>query len=152
MVTQIQTRVLDPRIGTEWPAPGYATDGAAAIDLRAMLDTPLLLTPNATALIKSGMAINIQDPSIAGLIYPRSGLGYKYGIVLANGTGVIDSDYQGELLVPLWNRGDEVYQINPGDRIAQLVFTHIVRFKPLLVETFSRSTRGSGGFGSTGNG
>ncbi|SFF51829.1 deoxyuridine 5'-triphosphate nucleotidohydrolase [Fontimonas thermophila] len=150
MKKNIQLKILDPRIGREWPLPTYATEGAAGLDLRAMLDAPLRLEAGATTLIKTGLAIHIGDTTLAAVILPRSGLGHKHGIVLGNLVGLIDSDYQGELMVSCWNRSDTAFTIEPGERIAQLVFVPVVRVDFELVESFSTSRRGAGGFGSTG--
>lgn len=147
---KIQLKILDPRVGKDLPLPAYATDGSAGLDLRAVLDAPLELAPGQTTLIKTGLAIYIADPHLAAVILPRSGLGHKHGIVLGNLVGLIDSDYQGELMVSCWNRGQTVFTINPGERIAQLVFVPVVRAEFEMVEEFHASARGAGGFGSTG--
>ncbi|MGH8516192.1 MAG: dUTP diphosphatase, partial [Panacagrimonas sp.] len=133
-----------------WPLPAHATDGSAGVDLRACLDGPLVLKPGETTLIKTGIAIHIGDTGLAAMIYPRSGLGHKHGIVLGNLTGLIDSDYQGELMVSCWNRGQTAFTINPGERIAQLVIVPVVRAEFELVSEFESSQRGAGGFGHTG--
>jgi len=146
----LQVRLLDPRLGHEWPLPAHATDGSAGIDLRAALDEPLVLAPGDAALVPSGMAIHIGDPGLCAVILPRSGLGHKHGIVLGNGTGLIDADYQGPLLISVWNRGREAFTIEPGDRIAQLVLLPVVRARLQVVDTFNDSARGAGGFGHTG--
>lgn len=146
----LQVRVLDPRIGTTWPLPAYATDHSAGMDLRAALDAPLTLTPGETALVPSGLAIHVSDPGLCAVLLPRSGLGHKHGIVLGNGTGLVDADYQGPLMVSLWNRGHDAFTIEPGDRVAQLVLLPVVRAELQLVETFERTARGAGGFGHTG--
>ncbi len=150
MKKNIQLKILDPRLGAELPLPAYATDGSAGLDLRALLDAPLALAPGATTLIKTGLAIYIADPNLAAVILPRSGLGHKNGIVLGNLVGLIDSDYQGELMVSCWNRGQQAFTINPGERIAQLVFVPVVQAAFEIVNDFHASGRGSGGFGSTG--
>lgn len=150
MSQRIQLRVLDPRLGRDYPLPAYATDGAAGLDLRAMLDAPLELQPGATSLIKTGMAIYIGDPGLAAVILPRSGLGHKNGIVLGNLVGLIDSDYQGELMVSCWNRGQAAFTVNPGERIAQLVLVPVVRADFEIVSEFKATSRGEGGFGHTG--
>ncbi|HEX4896307.1 MAG TPA: dUTP diphosphatase [Solimonas sp.] len=150
MKKNIRLKILDPRVGAEFPLPAYATDGAAGLDLRAVLDAPLALEPGQTTLIKTGLAIHIGDPGLAAVILPRSGLGHKHGIVLGNLTGLIDSDYQGELMVSCWNRGQTAFTINPGERIAQLVFVPVVQAAFELVSDFAASARGEGGFGSTG--
>lgn len=146
----LQVRLLDPRLGTQWPLPAHATDGSAGLDLRAALDVALVLAPGDAALVPSGMAIHIDDPGLCAVILPRSGLGHRHGIVLGNGTGLIDSDYQGPLLISVWNRGREAYTIEPGDRIAQLVLLPVVRARLQVVDTFNDSARGGGGFGHTG--
>ncbi|MEO6263855.1 MAG: dUTP diphosphatase [Luteimonas sp.] len=146
----LQVKLLDPRFGTQWPLPGYATSASAALDLRAALDAPLLLAPGDAALVPSGLAIHLSDPGLCALVLPRSGLGHKHGIVLGNGTGLIDADYQGPLLISVWNRGAAAFTIEPGDRIAQLLVLPIVRATLQVVDTFEQSARGSGGFGHTG--
>ena len=146
----LQVKVLDPRFGAEWPLPAYATAHSAGMDLRAALETELVLAPGDAALVPSGLSIHIGDPGLCALVLPRSGLGHRHGIVLGNGTGLIDADYQGPLLISLWNRGRETFTIQPGDRIAQLVLAPIVRAKLKVVDTFAGSARGEGGFGHTG--
>ncbi len=146
----LQVKVLDARFGGAWPLPAYATEHSAGLDLRAALDTALLLPPGGAALIPSGLAIHIADPGLCAVILPRSGLGHKHGIVLGNGTGLIDADYQGPLMISTWNRGDVAYTIEPGDRIAQLVLLPVVRASLQVVDTFDESARGAGGFGHTG--
>ena len=146
----LQVKVLDPRFRGEWPLPAYATESSAGMDLRAALDAPLQLQPGETALVPSGLAVHIADPALCGLILPRSGLGHRHGIVLGNGTGLIDADYQGPLMISTWNRGAEAYTLMPGDRIAQLVLLPIVRAGLQVVDTFEDSMRGTGGFGHTG--
>jgi dUTP pyrophosphatase len=147
----LQVRLLDPRFGTEWPLPAYATDGSAGLDLRAALDAPLVLAPGDAALVPSGLSIHVADPGLCAIVLPRSGLGHRHGIVLGNGTGLIDADYQGPLLISAWNRsGEAAYTIQPGDRIAQLVLLPIVRARLQVVDTFEDSARGAGGFGHTG--
>jgi dUTP pyrophosphatase len=146
----LKVKILDARMGTEFPLPSYATPGSAALDLRACLDEPLILFPGAVELVKTGIAIHLSDPWLAGLVLPRSGLGHRYGIIMGNGTGCIDSDYTGELFVSCWNRGHEPYTIDPGDRIAQLILVHIARPGIQIVEDFDDTERGAGGFGSTG--
>jgi len=143
-------KVLDPRLGEQFPLPEYATAGAAGLDLRAMLDAPLQLAGGATALLPSGIAIHIEDPGLCAVILPRSGLGHKHGLVLGNLVGLIDSDYQGPLMISVWNRSASAFTIAPGDRIAQLVFLPVARVSLHRVEAFEASTRGSGGFGHTG--
>ncbi len=149
---QIQLQILDPRVGTEFPLPAYATEGAAGMDLRACLDAPLSLAPGDTQLIPTGIAIHIGDPTLAAVLLPRSGLGHKHGIVLGNLTGLIDSDYQGQLFVSCWNRSQAPFTIAPGDRIAQMVFVPVVQVGFEVVEGFDESARGEGGFGHTGHG
>ena len=146
----LDVRVLDARFGGEWPLPAYATDASAGLDLRAAIDAPLQLAPGDAALIPSGLAIHLADPGLCAVVLPRSGLGHKHGIVLGNGTGLIDADYQGPLMISVWNRGREAYAIQPGDRIAQLVVMPIVRAALRVVDTFEESGRGAGGFGHTG--
>ncbi|MCL6620064.1 dUTP diphosphatase [Thermomonas hydrothermalis] len=147
---RLQVRVLDSRFGTEWPLPAYATAHSAGLDLRAALTEPLQLGPGETALVPSGLAIHIADPGLCAVILPRSGLGHRHGIVLGNGTGLIDADYQGPLMISLWNRSDSRFAIMPGDRVAQLVLLPVVRAVLQVVDTFETSARGEGGFGHTG--
>ncbi len=147
---RIQLKILDSRIGTTYPMPDYATDGAAGMDLRACLDATVILEPGQTELLPTGIAIHIADPSLAAVLLPRSGLGHKHGIVLGNLVGLIDSDYQGQLFVSCWNRGSEVFTVEPGERIAQMVFVPVVRAGFEVVDDFVDSTRGAGGFGHTG--
>lgn len=149
-MTTIEYKILDPRIGTVFPLPAYATTGSAGMDLRACLDTAITLNPGDTTLIPTGLAIHIADPSLAAVILPRSGLGHKHGIVLGNLVGLIDSDYQGELLISCWNRGANHFTIQPGKRIAQLVFVPVVQVTLQAVENFDQSHRGTGGFGHSG--
>lgn len=146
----IQLKILDKRIGSEYPLPAYATHASAGLDLRACIDKPLQLAPGNTDLIKTGIAIHIEDRNIAAMILPRSGLGHKHGIVLGNLVGLIDADYQGELLISCWNRGTDNFTIQPGDRIAQLIFVPIVHANFSVVEEFVATSRGAGGFGHTG--
>lgn len=146
----IQAKVLDPRLGSEYPLPDYATPGSAGLDLRAMLQEATILQPGETLLIPTGLAIYIEDPGLAAIILPRSGLGHKHGIVLGNLVGLIDSDYQGELMVSCWNRGLTSFTIEPGERLAQLVLVPVVQAQLQLVDDFTASQRGSGGFGHTG--
>ena len=148
----IQLKILDSRIGSTYPMPDYATDGSAGMDLRACLDTELQLQPGQTELLPTGIAIHISDPSLAGVLLPRSGLGHKHGIVLGNLVGLIDSDYQGQLYVSCWNRGHGVFTVEPGERIAQMVFVPVVRAGFEIVDEFVDSVRGVGGFGHTGRG
>lgn len=145
---KVDVKILDPRVKDKMPA--YATTGSAGLDLRAMLDEPLTLNPGETRLIKTGLAIYLADPGYAALILPRSGLGHKHGIVLGNLVGLIDSDYQGELMVSTWNRGQEAFTIEPMERIAQLVVVPVVQMQMNIVDDFEASDRGAGGFGSTG--
>ena len=148
----LQVRVLDPRLGSTWPLPAYATSGSAGLDLRALLEAPHDLKPGETLLIPTGLAIHVADPGLAAVILPRSGLGHKHGIVLGNLVGLIDSDYQGQLMVSCWNRGSQAFTIQPGERIAQLVVVPVVQVDLEVVEAFQDSSRGSGGFGHTGRG
>ncbi|KAF1685008.1 dUTP diphosphatase [Pseudoxanthomonas taiwanensis] len=147
---RLQVRLLDPRFGDSWPLPAYATEGSAGLDLRAAIEADLVLQPGDAALVPSGLSIHIGDPNVCALVLPRSGLGHRHGIVLGNGTGLIDADYQGPLLISVWNRGCEAYTIQPGDRIAQLVLAPILRAGLEVVDTFAASARGEGGFGHTG--
>ena len=146
----LKVKILDDRLGRDFPLPAYATDGAAGLDLRAMLDAPLRLAPGACELIPSGLAIHIDDPGLAAMILPRSGLGHRHGIVLGNLVGLIDSDYQGQLFVSCWNRGNARFRIEVGERIAQLVLVPVVRAVFEQVEEFDASDRGAGGFGHSG--
>ena len=146
----LEVKLLDPRFGNEWPMPDYATSASAAFDLRAALERPLTLAPGDAALVPSGLAIHLADPTLCALVLPRSGLGHKHGIVLGNGTGLIDADYQGPLLISVWNRGHEAFTIQPGDRIAQVMVLPVVRVSLQVVDTFADSARGTGGFGHTG--
>lgn len=150
MQKNIQLKILDDRIGTEFPLPEYATQGSAGLDLRACIEKPLTLESHATELIPTGIAIHIEDKHMAAVILPRSGLGHKHGIVLGNLVGLIDSDYQGPIMISCWNRGSEVFTIAPGDRIAQLVVVPILRAKFEIVAEFKSSDRGDGGFGHSG--
>ncbi|MCL1597180.1 dUTP diphosphatase [Parasutterella secunda] len=145
---KVDVKILDPRVKDKMPT--YATTGSAGLDLRAILDEPLTLNPGETRLIKTGLAIHLADPGYAALILPRSGLGHKHGIVLGNLVGLIDSDYQGELMVSTWNRGQEAFTIEPMERIAQLVIVPVVQMQMNIVDDFETSDRGAGGFGSTG--
>jgi len=146
----LQVRILDARVGREFPLPAYATGGSAGLDLRACLDTPLLLSPGRAELIPTGIAIHLDDPGLAAVIVPRSGLGHKHGIVLGNLVGLIDSDYQGQLMVSCWNRGAQAFTVRPGERIAQLVVVPVVQVELQVVEEFATSQRGAGGFGHSG--
>lgn len=147
---KIQLQILDSRIGNDIPLPAYATDGSAGMDMRACLDEPLTIHPGDTHLIPTGIAIHINDPNLAAVLLPRSGLGHKHGIVLGNLTGLIDSDYQGQVFVSCWNRGSDSFTVNPGERIAQMVFVPVVQAEFEIVESFAVSNRGEGGFGHTG--
>jgi dUTP pyrophosphatase len=151
-VRPIQIKALDPRLGKQFPLPDYATAGSAGMDLRACLDETLLLAAGETHLIPTGFAMHMGDSGLAAVILPRSGLGHKHGIVLGNLVGLIDSDYQGQVFVSCWNRSDNLFTIEPGDRIAQLVFLPVVRAHWEWVEDFEQSRRGVGGFGHTGQG
>lgn len=147
---QIALKILDSRIGNEFPLPEYATIGSAGLDLRACIDSELVIEPGATHLIPTGIAIHIADPTIAATILPRSGLGHKYGIVLGNLVGLVDSDYQGPLMVSCWNRSEQAFTLTPGDRLAQLVFLPIVQVSFNVVDSFQQTDRGEGGFGHSG--
>lgn len=146
----VKIRILDPRLGHEFPLPSYATAGSAGLDLRACLQLPLALRPGDTELIPSGLAIHMDDAGYAAVILPRSGLGHRHGVVLGNLVGLIDSDYQGQIMVSCWNRGVETFTIEPGERLAQMVFVPVVRPEFEIVEAFETSTRGEGGFGHSG--
>lgn len=148
----VELKILDPRLGAEFPLPQYATDGAAGLDLRACLDAPLPLAPGAVALIGTGFALHIADPGLAAVLLPRSGLGHRHGIVLGNLVGLIDSDYQGEVKVSCWNRGAVPFTVAPGERIAQLVLVPVVQARFEVVKDFTPTVRGGGGFGHTGRG
>lgn len=148
---KIQLKILDKRIGTQIPLPEHATSGSAGMDLRACIDQTLTLKPGDTQLIPTGIAMHISDPGLCATILPRSGLGHKHGIVLGNLVGLIDSDYQGQLFVSCWNRGKDSFNIEPGDRIAQLVFLPVVRVDWEQVDEFESSDRGAGGFGHSGH-
>ena len=146
----LKVRILDERVGREFPLPAYATAGSAGLDLRACLDAPLLLAPGRAELLPTGIAIHLEDPGLAAVILPRSGLGHKHGIVLGNLVGLIDSDYQGQLMVSCWNRGTEPFTVHPGDRIAQLVVVPVIQVELEVVEDFASSQRAAGGFGHSG--
>lgn len=150
-MTTVQLKIIDRRIGTEFPLPAYATEGAAGMDLRACIDAPLEIKPGETHLIPTGIAIHIGDRSLAAVLLPRSGLGHKHGIVLGNLTGLIDSDYQGQVFVSCWNRGSAPYTIQVGERIAQMVIVPVVTARFEVVEEFGSSKRGAGGFGHSGS-
>jgi len=147
----VQLRILDPRLGTDFPLPDYATAGSAGVDLRACVPATLTILPGQTVLVPTGMAIYIADPGLAAVILPRSGLGHKHGIVLGNLVGLIDSDYQGQLLVSCWNRGSVPFELEPGARLAQMVFVPVVQVGFEVVAEFHESGRGAGGFGHTGH-
>lgn len=147
---RVELKILDKRIGSEFPLPGRATEGSAGFDLRACVDAPLRLAPGATELVPTGIALHIKDRQTAALLLPRSGLGHKYGIVLGNLVGLIDSDYQGQVYVSLWNRSRDPFTVEPGDRVAQMIFVPVVAAELALVEEFSVSNRADGGFGHTG--
>ncbi len=148
----IQLKVLDPRIGDSIPLPRYATDGSAGLDMRACIDEAMTIEPGQTELIPTGLAIHIGDPGLAAVLLPRSGLGHKHGLVLGNLTGLIDSDYQGQVFISCWNRGSSAYTIDPGERIAQMVFVPVEQVAFDVVEEFTASDRGDGGFGHSGTG
>ena len=150
MIHDIQLKILDKRLGDTVPLPEYATPGSAGLDLRACIDEPLTIHPGETVLINTGIAIHIDNPTLAATILPRSGLGHKHGIVLGNLVGLIDSDYQGPLMVSCWNRGDKPYTVSPSERIAQLVIVPVMKARFQVVDEFHASERGEGGFGSSG--
>jgi len=147
----LKVRILDKRIGTDYPLPAYATAGSAGLDLRAVIDAPLVLPAGKAERIPTGLAIHLDDPGLAAMILPRSGLGHKHGVVLGNLVGLIDSDYQGQLMVSCWNRGGAEFTVQPGERIAQMVIVPVVQVQLEIVEDFAASQRGAGGFGHTGN-
>jgi len=149
-VIRLPVKILDPRVGRDFPLPAYATDASAGMDLRACLDQARVLAPGESVLVATGLAIHIADPGLCALILPRSGLGHRHGIVLGNLTGLIDADYQGPLMVSLWNRSSEPYTVQPGERIAQLVLLPVARAALDIVDGFAASDRGEGGFGHTG--
>lgn len=146
----LKVKLVDPRIGKSIPLPEYATGGSAGLDLRACVEAPLLLEPGQTHLVPTGLAIHLDDPGLAAVLLPRSGLGHKHGIVLGNLVGLIDSDYQGQVMVSVWNRGAHPFTIEPGERIAQMVVVPVVQVALEVVESFDESARGAGGFGSSG--
>ena len=148
---RLTIRVLDPRVGGEIPLPSYATDGSAGLDLRACLDAPITLEPGQTHLVPTGFAIHLEDPGLAAILLPRSGLGHRHGIVLGNLVGLIDSDYQGQVMVSVWNRGNHPFTIAPGERIAQMIIVPVVQVELEVVSEFDESARGAGGFGSSGH-
>lgn len=147
---QLEVKIMDTRLGGEWPLPAYATPGSAGMDLRACIAAPLELKPGQTELLPTGMAIHIGDPSLCAMLLPRSGLGHKHGVVLGNLVGLIDSDYQGQLMVSCWNRGDQTFTVEPGERIAQMVLVPVVQADLQIVDEFDASERGAGGFGHSG--
>lgn len=147
---KVAVKILDSRIGTSLPLPSYATEGSAGMDLRALLDEALVIEPSSTHLVRTGLAIHLADPSLAGIILPRSGLGHKHGIVLGNLVGLIDSDYQGELMISVWNRGQTRFTLEPGERLAQYVIVPVIQAELEVVEDFAATERGTGGFGSSG--
>ncbi len=146
----IQLKILDPRVGDSIPLPAYATDGSAGLDMRACIDEPVTVAPGETVLIPTGLAIYIEDPSLAAVLLPRSGLGHKHGLVLGNLTGLIDSDYQGQVFISCWNRSQSAYEVQPAERIAQMVFVPVAQVHFDVVEEFAETERGVGGFGSSG--
>jgi len=148
----IELKILDPRVGESIPLPHYATEGSAGLDVRACIDAALVVEPGETMLIPTGLAIHIGDANLAAVLLPRSGLGHKYGLVLGNLTGLIDSDYQGQVFISCWNRGSKPYSIEPGERIAQMVFVPVEQVTFDVVEEFGESVRGEGGFGHSGTG
>ncbi|MCJ8301093.1 dUTP diphosphatase [Shewanella sp.] len=150
MKTPIEIKILDSRIGSQYPLPAYATPGSAGMDLRAMIETSMIVEPGETILIPTGISIHVADPGLAAMILPRSGLGHKHGIVLGNLVGLIDSDYQGPLMVSCWNRGSKPFTLEIGDRLAQLVFVPVIQAEFKLVDEFDNSSRGEGGFGHSG--
>jgi dUTP pyrophosphatase len=150
MTLPVQIKIINPKVGTALSLPTYATEGSAGLDLRACIDAPITLKPGQTILIPTGLAMYLEDPGFAALLLPRSGLGHKHGVVLGNLTGLIDSDYQGELMVSTWNRGDKTFVIEPGERMAQMIIVPVVQAKFNVVDEFEKTARGAGGFGHTG--
>jgi dUTP pyrophosphatase len=148
----IQLKILDARVGDSIPLPHYATDGSAGLDMRACIDAPLTVAPGETVLVPTGLAIYIGDPALAAVLLPRSGLGHKHGLVLGNLTGLIDSDYQGQVFISCWNRSSSAYTVEPGERIAQMVFVPVAQVDFAVVDEFEETERGAGGFGSSGTG
>ncbi len=146
----IELKILDPRIGDSIPLPHYATGGSAGMDMRACIDEPLTVAPGETVLVPTGLAIHVADPSLAAVLLPRSGLGHKHGLVLGNLTGLIDSDYQGQVFISCWNRSAKSYEVQPGERIAQMVFVPVEQVELKVVQEFDASDRGAGGFGHSG--
>ena len=149
---RIELKILDSRIGDAVPLPHYATDGSAGLDMRACIDAPMTVAPGETVLVPTGLAIHIGDPALAAVLLPRSGLGHKHGLVLGNLTGLIDSDYQGQVFISCWNRSASAYEVQPGERIAQMVFVPVEQVQFDVVDEFDSSDRGEGGFGSSGTG
>lgn len=149
-LTQLEVKIMDSRLGGEWPLPAYATPGSAGMDLRACINEALVLEPGQTELLPTGMAIHVADPGLCAMLLPRSGLGHKHGVVLGNLVGLIDSDYQGQLMVSCWNRGNTSFTVEPGERIAQMVLVPVVQAEFKVVEEFNESERGAGGFGHSG--
>ncbi len=147
---KLEVRIIDPRVGRDMELPRRATSGSAGLDLRACIDAPLAIEPGKAELVPTGIAINLRDPGLAAVLLPRSGLGHKHGIMLGNLVGLIDSDYQGQVMVSVWNRGERAYTIEPGERIAQMVVVPVVQVELEVVEDFEATSRGAGGFGSTG--
>lgn len=147
----IELKILDPRVGDSIPVPHYATEGSAGLDMRACIDEPLTVAPGETVLVPTGLAIHIADADLAAVLWPRSGLGHKHGLVLGNLTGLIDSDYQGQVFISCWNRGSNAYEIQPGERIAQMVFVPVEQVRFDVVDEFQTSDRGAGGFGHSGS-
>ncbi len=148
----IELKILDARVGDSIPLPHYATDGSAGLDMRACIDAPLTVSPGETVLVPTGIAIHVADPALAAVLLPRSGLGHKHGLVLGNLTGLIDSDYQGQVYISCWNRGSGSYEVQPGERIAQMVFVPVEQVEFKVVDEFEQSDRGAGGFGHSGTG
>ncbi len=146
----IELKILDPRVGDSIPLPHYATDGSAGMDMRACIDEPLTVAPGETVLVPTGLAIHVSDPTLAAVLLPRSGLGHKHGLVLGNLTGLIDSDYQGQVFISCWNRSSTSYEVQPAERIAQMVFVPVAQVELRVVEEFEESDRGAGGFGHSG--
>ena len=147
----IELKILDPRVGDSIPLPHYATEGSAGLDMRACIDEALTVNPGETVLVPTGLAIHVSDPALAAVLLPRSGLGHKHGLVLGNLTGLIDSDYQGQVFISCWNRGSGAYEVQPGERIAQMVFVPVEQVEFNVVEEFDTSNRGAGGFGHSGS-
>lgn len=148
----IELKILDARVGDTIPLPHYATEGSAGLDMRACIDEPLTVAPGETVLVPTGLAIHVADPALAAVLLPRSGLGHKHGLVLGNLTGLIDSDYQGQVFISCWNRGDKPYEVQPAERIAQMVFVPVEQVEFKVVDEFADSDRGAGGFGHSGTG